>query len=203
MIRLYHVPLSRSARVRWLLEELGLEYEIESLALGDGSLRRPEYLAVSPLGKVPALADGDVALFESGAIVQYLLEKYGEGRLEPAAGSPERAAFLQWLHWSEATLTTPIVEYLRFGVRPPEAERIPAAAENARERAHEALRVLDGALAGRDYLLESGFGAADVMMSVGPRLAKLLGLLPEDCGNVAAWLDRLAERPAYRRAHEG
>ena len=202
MIRLYHVPQSRSARILWLLEELGLEYEIESLSMQDGSMKRPEYLAVHPLGRVPALRDGEVTLFESGAIAQYLLEKYGQGRLEPAADSPERPAFLQWLHWSEATLMIPVSEYIRFGVRPPEPERNPAAAEIARGRAHEALRALDAALAGREFLLESGFSAADVMMSAGVRIARILGLLPEDSANLAAYLDRLEQRPAYPRAHQ-
>jgi len=122
MITLHHVPFSRSLRVRWLLEELGLPYELATRSFAD--LKRPEHLALHPLGKVPVLVDGGVVLFESGAILQHLLERYGSGRLEPKPGTPERARYWQWFHYAEASVTPPLGLIVRHTVLLPEGERI-------------------------------------------------------------------------------
>jgi glutathione S-transferase len=197
MITLFHVPFSRSLRVRWLLEELGLPYRLETRSFGD--LRRPEHLALHPLGKVPVLADGNVVLFESGAIVQHLLERHGEGRLEPERGSPERALFLQWFHYAEASMTPPLGLIVRHTVLLPEAERIPAVAEQARAQAAQTFAPVERALAGRAWLLPE-FSAADVRMGYSAKLASLLRLLGDAQPNLAAYLARCEERPAWRRA---
>lgn len=197
MITLYHVPFSRSLRVRWLLEELGLPYRLETRGFGD--LRRPEHLALHPLGKVPALADGDVVLFESGAILQHLLERYGEGRLEPKAGTPERSLYWQWFHYAEASVAPPLGLIVRHTVLLPEAERLPAVAEWARAQAAQMLAPVERALAGRSWLL-SEFSAADVMMGYSVKLASLLRLLGDVTPSLTAYLARCEERPAYRRA---
>ncbi len=108
-MRLHHLPGSLSCRVLWLLEELGVPYEIDRKAFFDGSLRTAKYRAKNPLGRAPTLEDDGVVFYESGAIVQYLLERYGQGRLAPPIESVSRAIFLQWFHWGEATLMPPIV----------------------------------------------------------------------------------------------
>jgi glutathione S-transferase len=203
LITIYHAPASRSARVRWLLEELGVEYRLETLSFGDGSMQTPAYLAKNPLGKVPTVEDGVVVIYESGAIVEYLLERYGHGRLAPAPGSPERPAFLQWLHWSEATFLRPLGEIVQHSFLRPEAERIPAVVADARKQLGRLLDVVEKELAGRDHLLPSGFSAADIMQGYGLQLAKLIGQLPADRPRVAAYLDRLAARPAFQKAFSG
>jgi len=203
VITIYHAPASRSARVRWLLEELGVDYRLELLAFGDGSMQAPAYLAKNPLGKVPTVDDGGVVIFESGAIVEHLLERYGKGRLAPAPGSAERRAFLQWLHWSEATFMPPLGEIVQHSFLRPEAERIPAVAADARRRLGRLLDVLERELAAREYLLPSGFSAADVMQGYGVQLAKLLGQLPAERPRVGAYLERLAARPAFQKAFSG
>jgi glutathione S-transferase len=202
MITLYHAPASRSARVRFLLEELGLPYRLETLSFTDGSLQRPAYLAKNPLGRVPTLEDDGVVLFESGAILEHLLERHGAGRLAPAPGSPERPAFLQWLHWSEATLMPPLGEIVAHSFLRPEAERVPAVVADARKRLRRCLAVVERELAGREAILPSGFSAADIMLCYGLQLAKLLGLLDEDLPQTRAYLERLAERPAFQKAWE-
>ena len=197
MITLHHVPFSRSLRVRWLLEELGLPYELASRSFAD--LKRPEHLALHPLGKVPVLVDGEVVLFESGAILQHLLERYGSGRLEPKPGTPERARYWQWFHYAEASLTPPLGQIVRHTVLLPEPERIPAVAELARTEARRVLAPVERALAGQSWLLPD-FSAADIMLGYSVKLVSLLRLLGEVTPNLVVYLARCEERPAYQRA---
>lgn len=200
-IKLYHAPLSRSVRVRWLLEELGTEHELVTLDFMGGDLQKPEFLALHPLGKVPVLEDGDLRLWESGAIVEYLCEKYdSEGRLAPRAAEAERGPFLQWVHFAEATAMNPIGDLVQHTLIRPENERIPAVAEDARRRIGRWLQVLEDALASRPYLLERGFSAADVMMGYTVNSAKFTGQIGDRFPKVSAYLDRLLARPAFQRA---
>jgi glutathione S-transferase len=204
MLKLHHVPGARSCRVIWLLEELGgLDYEVVPYRLGDPRLRAPEYRRLNPAGKVPTLEDGDVAFFESGAIVQYLLERHGRGRFEPAVRSPARGPYLQWMHWSEASLMPPLgqINAHKFVLR--EADRIPQALELARRQFAKTLAQLEQALVDRDYLIEDRFTAADLMVCYGIVLARMVGELPAVSAALHAWLDRLAARPAFERAFRG
>ena len=204
MLKLHHVPGARSCRVIWLLEELGgIDYTVETYRLGDPRLRAPEYRRLNPAGKVPTLEDGDVAFFESGAIVQYLLERHGRGRLEPAVDATTRGPYLQWMHWSEASLLPSLgqINAHKFVLR--EADRIPQALELARRQFAKVLAQLAEALAGRDYLIEDRFTAADLMAGYGIVLARMVGELPPGHAVLHAWLDRLAARPAFERAFRG
>lgn len=197
MIKLYHIPRSRSVRVAWLLEELGVPYETVTMTFG--GLKKPEYLRIHPLGKVPAIQDGALTMFESGAIVEYLLETYGNGRLAPAPGTDDRGRFLQWMHYGEATLLPPLGEIAAHTFFRPEAERIAAVVIDARARLDAALAVLESALAGRAYLVGDSFTAADLMVGYSLGLANLFGLLGESHANLAAYLARIEARPAYRK----
>lgn len=200
MIKLYHAPMTRSVRVRWLLEELGLEYELVTLDFFGGDLKKPAFLSKNPLGRVPAIEDGDVVMFESGAIVEYLLEKYGKGRLAPAPGTPKRPEFLQWVHWSEATAMPPVSEFFQNSMIKPEDKRIPQVVPEAVEKIGEWLAVLDRHLAGRDYLLGDDFSAADIMLAYTIGGANFAGLLDHRFPNVQAYQARLSERPAGQKA---
>lgn len=124
MIKLYHSPLTRSVRVRWLLEELGLPYELETVAFTPSTT---PFSQRTPFGRVPVIQDGTLTMFESGAILEYILERYGEGRLAPAAGAPLRGTFLQWVHFAEATALPPLGQIASHTFFKPEGERIPAA----------------------------------------------------------------------------
>lgn len=200
MITLYHSPRTRSVRILWLLEELGVPYELKTLRFTPEEIKSPEYKKLNPLGKVPAMLDGDVAMFESGAMLQYILEKYGNGRLEPKAGTPERAKFLQWIHFAEATAMPPLSDMAQHMFFRPEADRIPAMVADGRQRFGLVLDALEAELAGKNFLLGDEFSAADIMMGYTLMVSRMFGILTDAHPNVLAYHDRLAERPAYQKA---
>jgi glutathione S-transferase len=200
MIKIHHARRTRSVRVVWLLEELGVPYELATFEFTRENLRRPEYLALHPLGKIPVIQDRDVTLFESGAILEYLLEEHGGGRLAPPPGSRDRALYLQWFHFGEASLTTHVGTIVRHRFTLPEEERIPAAAEDGRVRLHQALELVDKALAERPFILGDEFTAADIMVAYGVAISKIMRELPPALGALSAYLSRMKERPAYERA---
>jgi glutathione S-transferase len=199
MIKLYHSPRTRSVRIYWLLEELGLPYELKTVDFTPETLKSSEYLQVNPLGKVPSIQDNGLTMFESGAILEYILEKYGKGRLAPAPGTPARGPFLQWVHFAEATALPPLADMAQHTLFKPEAERIPAVVADGRDRTRAVLGVLETALNGKSYLLGNEFSAADIMMGYSVLLMKWFGLITDAHPNVAAYLARLEQRPALRK----
>src|SRR5262245_10592009 len=198
MITLYHSPLLRSMRIYWLLEELEIPFRVETLV--QTSLKSPAYLKVHPLGKIPAIQDGDLTMFESGAILEYILEKYGNGRLAPPPGASGRATFLQWVHFAEATALPPIADFIDHTFFRPEAERVPAVVAYSRTRAAAVLDMLEQVLVGKQYLLGAEFTAADIMMGITLLGAKWHSLLTDAHPNVRTYIERLEQRPALEKA---
>ena len=129
MIKLYHAPFSRSDRIHWLLEELGLPYELVNVEFARSA--KP-FSQATPFGKLPVIEDGELVVSESGAIVEYLIERYGNGRLQPPVGSPLRPAYLQWIHFAEATAMPPLAELIRQMFFYPDDQRVPAVMEDPR-----------------------------------------------------------------------
>ena len=192
---------SRAHRVRWLLEELGVDYELVVLGMTREALKNDAYLAKNPLGLVPTLEDGEVVVFESGAIIEYVLETYDVGhRFLPPPGSPERARVRSWLHWAEASATPPVTDYLAHTAVRPEPKRIPAVADDARKRIGRVFDAIERALEGHDHIAGAELSAADMMLGFTLHLCCVLGLLGEDRPAVLAYYERLAERPAFQRA---
>jgi glutathione S-transferase len=200
VIKLYHASKTRSVRVLWLLEELGVRYELALIPFTQDALKSAAFLRVNPCGSLPAIEDGEVAMFESGAIVEYVLERYGNGRLAPPLGSPARARYLQWLHFGEASLLPPLGDIAQHAMFRPEAERIPAMVVDGRRRAVAKLDVLEQALAGSAYLCGEELTAADVMVGYGVAIAALLGVVGDQHPNLRAYLARLETRPAFQKA---
>ncbi|MDX2167062.1 MAG: glutathione S-transferase family protein [Deltaproteobacteria bacterium] len=200
MITLYHSPRTRSLRVLWLLEELGVPYELKTLTFAASDLKSDAYLRINPLGKVPAIQDGDVQMFESGAIVEYLIERHGNGRLAPPLGTPERAAYLQWLHFAEATAMPPISDLAQHTMFKPEAERLAAMVPDALARIQAWMQTLEAALAGRDFACGTVFTGADVMLGYSVLLTKWFQLIAAQHPNLAAYVERLEARPALQQA---
>jgi len=200
-VKIYHSPGSRSVRVIWLFEELDLPYELEQFNLGAPEMRSPEYLKVHPMGRVPALEDGDQTIFESGAIVQYVLAKYGDGALVPETDSPEFGDYLQWLHYAEGMLMPQINVLVVETVFLSEERRNQVNIDRAMKLLNRMLVAVDTHLAGRDYLAGE-FSGADIMTGHACSVSKRLGADVSELANVTAYIERIEARPALVAARE-
>jgi glutathione S-transferase len=213
MITVHHLNNSRSQRVLWLLEELGLEYEIKRYQRdAQTMLAPPELRAVHPLGKSPVIADGELTLAESGAIIEYLSDRYGAGRLAPAFGSPERVPYLYWLHFAEGSAMPPLLLKLLFDrikhkspflVRPI-ARAIADKALNAfiLPNLERNLDFMEGELRRHAWFAGDAFTSADIQMSFAVEAARTRGGLNETRPKLLSYLEKIHSRPAYRRALE-
>jgi len=212
MIVVHHLNNSRSQRVLWLLEELGLAYEVKRYQRDAKTmLAPPELRAVHPLGKSPVIEDAGQILAESGAIVEYLAERYGEGRFVPAAGTPERLRYRYWMHFAEGTAQPPLLLKLLFDrietapmpffVRPI-ARTIAQRAKNSYvlPNIERNLDFMESELASRDWFAGGEFSAADVQMSFPLEASVVRGGLDARRPRLMAFLERIHARPAFRRA---
>ena len=198
---LHHCVDARSFRTLWMLEELGLRYELRMLPFPPRALAK-DYLALNPLGTVPLLtADDGVRLTESAATCQYLAARHSPGGLDVAAHEPDHAAYLNWLHMSDATLTFPQTLVLRYARFEPTDRQQPQVAHDYARWFLGRLRALEAALAdGRPYLCAGRFTAADVAVGYAVMLASFIDLPQPLPGSVAAYWQQLTQRPAYARA---
>src|SRR5881628_2341901 len=199
MIKLYGISRSRAMRPLWMLEELGLPYEHVKVSFVNDT-RKPEFLRLNPNGHIPVLQDGDLVLWESLAINLYLARKYDKG-FWPKTVEGEGRAF-QWSLWSMTELEEPTLTALLHRMFLPAEQRDPKKADDAAERFKTPLRVLDGALAGRPYLLGDAFSVADVNVASVISWAPLGGLDISSAENVAGWVARCTGRPAFARVQQ-
>jgi len=213
MITVHHLNNSRSQRVLWLLEELGLEYEVKRYQRDRQTmLAPPELRAVHPLGKSPVIVDGGVALAESGAIVEHLADRYGAGKLAPAFGSPERVRYLYWLHFAEGTAQPPLLLKLLFDriktkspffVRPvARAIADKALTTFVLPNLGRNLDFMESELGKSEWFAGAQFSAADIQMSFPLEASRARGGLDEKRPRLMAFLEKIHARPAYKRAIE-
>jgi glutathione S-transferase len=214
MITVHHLNNSRSQRILWLLEELGLPYEIRRYQRDAKTmLAPPELRAVHPLGKSPVIGDGDLTIAESGAIVEYLADKYGAGKLAPAAGTPERLRYTYWMHFAEGSAMPPLLMKLIFdriesGPMPffvrPIARAIAGKAKSGfvMPNINRILDFMEGELGKSAWFAGAHFSAADIQMSFPLEAASVRGGLDEKRPRLWAFLKSIHERPAYLRALE-
>lgn len=197
MIVVHHLNDSRSQRVLWLLEELGLAYEIVRYQRNpETRLAPPELKAVHALGKSPVITDRGTTVIESGAIIDYLIRRHGRGRLQPGASSPAYDSYVQWMHYAEGSAMLPLMLNLylsRLG-----EGGAPLVPRIKQEIANH-LGYVDAALAGRAYLLGKSLTGADVQMSFVAEIAHAFGKRAP-YKNLDAWIRRCHARPAYARA---
>ncbi|MCW8854220.1 MAG: glutathione S-transferase family protein [Gammaproteobacteria bacterium] len=196
-LKLYHTPQSRSIRPRWLMEELGLDYELITIDLFEGEGETVEYKKIHPLGQVPALAVNNEIMLESGAMCHWLADSYEDHSLAPVIGDPARRQYEQWMTFSLASLEPwpwLVMLHSRFL---PENQRVAEIIPWANKRVIPVLIALNDALLDKDYLLGKQFTTADIM--VGSTLLwipQMLGDFPD----LLAYAQRLKARPAYQRA---
>jgi glutathione S-transferase len=197
-MKLYFAPMTRSTRPRWMLEELGVPYETQTVDMAKGEHKQPSYMKVHPLGRVPALEDNGFTMFESAAIVMQLADKFPEKGLAPAVGTNERAEYYQWIVAAMTEVEPPLVTILLHTRFLPEAQRSPAAVEEAAKRFKGVAQVVEERLKGRQYIVGNKFTAADVVVGGVCYLATLLNQLG-DFPNMQAYFKNLMERPAAKK----
>jgi glutathione S-transferase len=212
MLTVHHLNNSRSQRVLWLLEELGVPYEIIRYNRQPNMLAPPELRAIHPLGKSPVITDSGNTIAESGAIVEYLVKTYGNGRLIPPDNTPERLRFTYWLHYAEGSAMPPLLLKLIFMMLPKRAPLLMRPVVNA--IAAKALDTLvdpqlkqhmafwEGELSKSEWFASSEFTAADIQMSFPLEAASARAGLEQGHPKAMAWLAKIHARPAYQRALE-
>jgi glutathione S-transferase len=201
-MKLYFAPRTRAIRPRWLLEELGVPYELIKLDLTRQENTTPEYLAVNPLGELPALVDGDVTLLESLAICLYLADRFPEKQLAPPMGSAERGSYYQWMAFAEVSLDPAVMAFYRHAQLTEEKKA--SAHANEELARHEVrlkalLDLIDMGLGGSEFLVGGAFTAADLVTASILHLANTLKLL-DGHPRLVEYVKHHAQRPAVRRA---
>lgn len=196
MLKIYHSPGTRGFRVIWACEELSVPYEIEPVDFSAENRARPEWRAMNPVGKVPVMMDGDMKMFESCAMMQYVLDRYGAGRLQPAKDDPTYGHYLQWCWFAEATFARPLGEIVNHRREfNPELDDVVA---EMKRRATSAVQAIDAAVADRTYLLGETMSAADLSICYAMRGYRRM--VTEDLPvNLQAYFDRVTALPSYDR----
>ncbi|KAK0332320.1 hypothetical protein LTR94_025359 [Friedmanniomyces endolithicus] len=213
MIRVHHLNDSRSQRVLWLLEELGLDYEVVRYERNPRNRLAPaELSAVHPLGKSPVVEDGDIKVAETGAIFEYLLDAYGAGRLKPPAGSDAARQFTYWLHYAEGSAMPPLLLKLVFSMLPARAPQLlkplvksiasKALAQFVNPQLASHVAFWETSLTETGWFAGDAFTAADIMMSFPIEAGAQRAFQPEDRPRLKRFLEQIHSRPAYQRALE-
>ena len=197
MLTVHHLNNSRSQRILWLLEELGIEYQLKTYQRDPvTNLAPPELEQVHPLGKSPVLTDDDNTIIESGAIIDYILRHYGDGRLQPETGTDGYEQYLQWLHYAEGSAMLPMMLKMYTA-------RLGDAGAPLQPRISDELQrhlgYIENSLQGVDWLVGNNFSGADIQLSFVVEITPLLYSL-DSLPNIAAYRQRLQKRPAYKAA---
>jgi glutathione S-transferase len=197
-ILVYHIPQTRSERVVWLLEEMGMPYSIRRLSYRDRDMRKPEFLAINPFGMLPTVVVDGVCIRETGAIFEFLLG------MQPTALAVNRSEvqypeYLAWLHSAEATVMQPVVGFIMNTVVLPESERLAEVARRCAATWQDFLQIVNDTLAGRDFLCGTRFTAADILIGHVLRMANSSAMIAESFANARRYLAQLEQRPAYQR----
>ena len=201
MLKLHFAPNSRAGRIVWLLEELGLSYDINKMAFHPQDLKSDEHRSRHPLGRVPVLEDGEISIYESGAIVEYIIERHKNGGLKPEVASDLYPMFLQWFHYCEGMVMPPINTIIVQTILLPEDRRDETALGQAQRLLSKALAPVEENLEGKDYLI-GDFSAADIMLGHSCFMSNRLGCVTDEMTNLNAYVERIQQRPAFKPAIE-
>ena len=199
MLTLHFAPNSRAGRILWLLEELALPYELNRMDFHPKDLKSDAHRARHPLGRVPVLDDGDFSIFESGAIVEYILERHKNGGLKPDVASPLFPEYLQWFHYCEGMVMPPINTIVVQTILLPPDRRDEKVLGQAQRLLTKALEPVSDSLAGRDYLI-GDFSGADIMLGHACFMSQRSGCVTDEMTHLLAYIARIAARPAFDKA---
>ena len=199
MLKLHFAPNSRAGRIVWLLEELELPYDINKMAFSQEDLKSEEHRARHPLGRVPVLDDGDVQIYESGAIVEYVLERHKNGGMKPSVDSELYPQYLQWFHYCEGMVMPPVNTIVVQTVLHPPYRRDETALKQAQKLLGKALQPVNESLAGKDYLI-GDFSGADIMLGHACFMSNRLGCVPDEMEHLKGYVGRVEARPAFQTA---
>ena len=199
MLKVHFVAGTRSGRVVWLLEELGLEYEVNIMPFTKEGLKSPEHRSRHALGRVPVLDDGDISIFESGAIIDYVLERHKNGGLKPNSDAPEFPFYLQWYHYCEGMVMPPMNQIVVQTILLPPDRRDETVLNQAKSLLSKSLAPVNENLSDKDYLI-GDFSAADLMLGHSCFMANRLGCVSEEMQNIKDYVARINARPAFQKA---
>ena len=198
LMKVYFAPQSRAVRTVWLMEEIGLPYDLEKFQLGQKEMRSPDYIAINPNGRVPTLVDSDVTITESTAIAQYLAAKYAPN-LTPRPDAPNFAQYLQWLHYAEGMIMPPINNYVVETILLPPERRNDEIAMRALKLINRTLLAIEKHMEGREFLADY-FTIADTITGHAVIMARRFNADFSRLPNLSNYADRLEDRTAFQRA---
>lgn len=201
MLTLHFAPNSRAVRTLWLLEELGLPYELNRMDFHPKDLKSDAHRARHPLGRIPVLEDGDIMIFESGAIAEYIIERHKNGGLKPSVDAPNFPDYLQWFHYCEGMVMPPINTIVVQTILLPPERRDETALGQAQRLLAKAVQPVEDGMQGKDYLV-GDFSAADTMLGHSIMMAERMGIVTDEHPNLKAYIQRLKARPALQKAFE-
>jgi len=201
MLKVHFVAGTRAGRVVWLLEELGLEYEVNIMPFTKEGLKSAEHRSRHALGRVPVLEDGDISIFESGAIIDYVIERHKNGGLKPSVDSEHFAKYLQWFHYCEGMVMPPMNTIVVHTVILPPERRDETVLGQAQRLLTNALKPVNENLEGKDYLI-GDFSGADIMLGHSCFMSNRLGCVSDEMSNIKAYVEKLEARPAFKKAIE-
>ena len=199
MLKVHFTPGTRAGRVIWLLEELELEYEVNIMPFTKEGHKSPEHRARHSLGRVPVLEDGDISIFESGAIIQYVLERHKNGGLKPESSSNNFPYYLQWFHYCEGMVMPPMNQIVVQTILLPEDRRDENILRQAQNLLTKSLAPVNTNLANKEYLI-GNFSAADLMLGHSCFMANRLGCVPDEMENIKKYVRNIEARPAFQKA---
>ena len=199
MLKLHFAPNSRAGRIVWLLEELGLAYDINKMSFHPKDLKSDEHRARHPLGRIPVLDDGDIFIFESGAIVEYILERHKNGGLKPAVDDAMWPYYQQWFHYCEGMVMPPMNTIVVHTLLLPPERRDEVVLGQAQRLLGKALKPVDAWMESKDYLI-GDFSAADIMLGHSIFMSNRMGCVTDEMPNLQAYVQRITERPAFQSA---
>ena len=199
MLKVHFAPNSRAGRIIWLLEELKLPYEVNRMDFHPKDLKSEEHRSRHPLGRIPVLDDGDVRIYESGAIVEYVLERHKNGNLKPDVSSNTYPNYLQWFHYCEGMVMPPINTIVVQTILLPEDRRDETVLNQAKKLLSKSLEPVNKELEGKEYLI-GNFSAADIMLGHACFMSNSLGCVIEEMLNMKRYVDNISKRSAFQTA---